>query len=292
MHTGACTRGRPAKLGSCPISRVRPWAALLLVRHVAYFHVDCSWYEPSLESIGPFSCYIADGVLHISWYDHEGIITTNGFNLAKYFDYYLALLFILQRFDRSAWGRLEDKDLRSDRNGTKDETSISVGGKEFTFNMMVNANVLRKPFAIGGRATTLYRSQMEGDQVPRHVIKFSWKEATRESEKSILEKIHKRLKSSLPVDSAEEVFDESDDLLSYLPEVVAGTETKISTRTIRDDLKITSNPRELVVIVFVMLDGTIEQLQGAEYWQVFWDCLRCEFALCPLVHFSYKHNRS
>ena len=88
-----------------------------------------------------------------------------------------------------------------------------------------------------------------------------------------------------------EVFDESDDLLSYLP-VVAGVETKPSTRTIRDDLKITSHPRELVVIVFVMLDGMIRQLQGEEYWQVFWDCLRCEFALWPLVCFSYKHNRS
>jgi hypothetical protein len=89
-----------------------------------------------------------------------------------------------------------------------------------------------------------------------------------------------------------QVLDENDDLLSYLPEVVAGVETKISTKTIRDDLGITSHPRELVVIVFVMLDGTIRELKGEEYWQVFWDCLRCEFALCPLVRFSYKHNRS
>ena len=49
-------------------------------------------------------------------------------------------------------------------------------------------------------------------------------------------------------------------------------------------------PREFVVIV--LLDGMIRQLQGEEYWQVFWDCLRCEFALCPLVRFPYKHNRS
>jgi hypothetical protein len=89
-----------------------------------------------------------------------------------------------------------------------------------------------------------------------------------------------------------EVLDESDDLLSYLPEVVAGVETNISTKMIRDDLGITSHPRELVVIVFVMLDGTIRQLKGEEYWQVFWDCLRCEVALCPLVRLSYKHNRS
>jgi len=154
--------------------------------------------------------------------------------------------------------------------------------------MKVDENVLRKPFAIGGRATSLYRCQMEGDQAPRHVIKCNWKEATQKSEQFILKDVRERLRkqASLPVDpETGEVFDESDDLRSYLPEVVAGVETEISTRTIRDDLKIRSHPRELVIIVFVMLDGTINQLQGEEYWQVFWDCLRCEFALCPLVRF-------
>ena len=74
--------------------------------------------------------------------------------------------------------------------------------------------------------------------------------------------------------------------------MVAGVETEISTKMTRDNLGITSYPHELVVIVFVRLDGTINQLEGEEYWQVFWDCLRCEFALCPLVRISYKHNRS
>lgn len=95
----------------------------------------------SLESVGPFSRRIADGVLYISWYDHKGIIMTNGLNLAKYFDYYLALLFILQRFDRSDWGQLEDENLRSDRNRTNDETRISVENKEFTSDM--NVEVIR-----------------------------------------------------------------------------------------------------------------------------------------------------
>ena len=83
------------------------------------------------------------------------------------------------------------------------------------------------------------------------------------------------------------MFDESDNLLSYLPEVVAGVETDISTKTIRDDLGIQSHPRELVVIVFMSLDGTIRQLEGEEYRQVFWDCLRCEFALPPCPLFLY-----
>ena len=294
------TGARPVRLGSYPISRVWPWAALLLVRHLTYIHTDCSWYEPSLKSVDQFSCRIADGVLHISWYDHEGIITITGLNLARYFDYYLALLFILQRFDRSTWGRLEDGNLGSDRNGSEDETIISVEDKEFTFNIKVDDNVLRKPLAIGGRATSIYRAQIDGDQAPRHVIKFNWKESIRQSERFILQEIQRRVQdpefmkqNSLPIDpGAGEVFDESDNLLSYLPEVVAGVETNISTKMIRDDLGVTSHPRQLVVIVFMRLDGTIRQLEGEEYWQVVWDCLRCEFALCPLVRFSYKRNRS
>jgi hypothetical protein len=106
---------------------------------------------------------------------------------AEDFDYFLALLFILRRFDRSAWGRLGDENLRSNRYGTKDETTISVGGKEFTFNMKVDDDVLRKPFAIGGRATGNHRSQMGGDQAPSHVIKSNWKEATRNSKPFIFE---------------------------------------------------------------------------------------------------------
>ena len=35
---------------------------------------------------------VSDGVLRISWYDHKGITTINGFSLSKYLDYYLVLL--------------------------------------------------------------------------------------------------------------------------------------------------------------------------------------------------------
>ena len=73
-------------------------------------------------------------------------------------------------------------------------------GKKFTFNMKVDKNVLRKPFAIGGRATSLYTPQMVDDQAPRHVVKFNWKEATRKSEHFILQEIAKRLQNPLLVD--------------------------------------------------------------------------------------------
>jgi len=57
-----------------------------------------------------------------------------------------------------------------------------VDEKVFIFNMKVDENVLHKLFALGGRATNLYRCRMGADQEPRHVIKFNWKEATRISE--------------------------------------------------------------------------------------------------------------
>src|SRR5258706_2634032 len=50
-----------------------------------------------------------------------------------------------------------------------------------------------------------------------------------------------------------------------------GVETDISTNTIRKAL-------QLVVIVFVKLDGIICRLNGEEYWKVFWDCFRCKSA--------------
>ena len=91
--------------------------------------------------------------------------------------------------------------------------------------------------------------------------------------------------NSSPVDpETGEVFDESDELLSYLPEVAA-VEMEISTKIICDDLGITSHPRELVAIVFVKLDGTINQLKGEEYWQVFGIAFAVSLLSAPLSAF-------
>lgn len=236
-----------------------------------------------------------DGVLHISWYDHEGIITTNGFRLSEYLRYYLALLYIFQRFDRSAWGRCGDENLRSDiPTGGFKETTVTIDGKEFTFDPTEKDNVLRKPFAIGGRATTVYTCQGTGEQEPGHVIKFTWKEESRLPEWEILDEIKKKVEKEEVTGKGsrltkaikkryQHVLDEKDSLLSYLPTVVASVETDISTKTIRKFLDLESRPRQLVAIVFVKLDGVISRLKGEEYWQVFWDCFRCKSAaLCFL----------
>jgi Fungal protein kinase len=339
------------------------------------FHNECC----------PCSYGTLEGVLHISWYDHKGIITTNGFSLASHINHFIALLFIFQQFDRSNWGRCGDSNLRNDRemDGVK-ESIVSVDGKKFKFDPTNNNNVLRKSFAIGGQATGLYRCSGIGDQEMGYVIKFNWKEKSRLSEREVLEEIRKQVgatlmppssatstapnslpsmkKSAHPLEwTVEQVLewlrshgcqrllnsiqklhqpasitsllnpgahsqkfaqwvcsqgsigllianaiedlhqlasitslpnpvthihniaglsqDKDNDLLSYLPEIVAGVETDISTEPIRKDLGLESHPCQLVVIVFIELDGIIRELKGEEYWQVLWDCICCESAL-------------
>jgi len=260
--------------------------------------------NPFYDGCCPCSYRTLEGVLHISWYDHEGIITTNGFSLSGHIDYYLALLFIFQRFDRSAWGRCGDGNLRNNRktDGIK-ESIVSIGDQEFEFDPTNDDNVLRKPFAIGGRATSVYRCSGVGEQEASYVIKFNWKEESRLSEREILEDIRRRVQSEQAVGYAALMFkmfqkivglvqDDGDDLLSYLPEVVAGAETDISTKTIREDLGLESHPRHLVVIVSVKLDGVIRHLGGEEYWQVFWDCMRCESAVLHSLSSELMCTRS
>ena len=141
----------------------------------------------------------------------------------------------------------------------------------------------------------MYRCSDVERQGPRYVIKFSWKEESRLSESQIYEEIRARVTREKPMPHATPTpaapltaspvpsgithagsLDEEDDLLSYLPEVVTGAETTISTSSIREALGLKSHPRRLVMIAFVELDGVIKCLKGAEYWQVLWDCIRCE----------------
>src|SRR5258706_4318108 len=282
---------------------------MLLIRHVACFQLDSGWYGISLhDTSSPCSYHVLDGVLHISWYDREGIITTNGFSLSKYLEYYLALLYIFQRFDRSGWGRWDDN-LRNKRN-TKESTVSFADGKDFTFDPTNGKNVLHKPFSIGGRATTVYACQGIGEREPGHVIKFNWKEESRLSEWKILEEIGTRVRQRVEQEKeasyiaristafqnrVQNVLDEDDSLLSYLPEEVAGMETDNSTKTIRDYLRLESQPRRLVIIVFVKLDGMISGLNGKEYWQDFWGCFRCKSAalcfLCSRLMWIQGHKR-
>ncbi|KAG8867002.1 hypothetical protein FRC20_006967 [Serendipita sp. 405] len=216
-----------------------------------------------------------DTTLYISWYDHEGIITTQGFDVAKHLSHYLALLFILQRFNHSNWGRCGHPCFDTTRHGQSGiSTSLDtkIGEKAFSVDM-TERGLVHKTLAIAGRASCVRTCHMKGGDLytdPKYVIKSSWKEKTRQSEGKIMDTILEKAEGDpkiidfLPVFIAHEVFPD------------------ISTSGIRDCLKINSSPREFVIVVMVKLDGRISDLRGDNLWYAFWDCFHCHYRLWKL----------
>lgn len=199
-------------------------------------------------------------IIYISWYDHEGIITTSGFDIAKFPSYYFALLFILQRFDRADWGRCSHPSLDT----TTDK--FTVDRKEFVIDAL-----LSKSLAIGGRASMVLECQEE--EAPPRVVKFEWKDSSRQSEGETL--ITARARARERGNSA---------LLSNIPEVVAAeTFSNVSTSRVRKALGIKTHSREFTALVMTKLDGRISELQGWELWDVLWKVIDSEsLFLCVL----------
>ncbi len=142
---------------------------------------------------------------------------------------------------------------------------VKVEGKTFAFNPA--GKPLYKTLAINGRGTTVWPCQMQtatgewtGD---KYVIKFLWKEEKRQSEGEILRYIVKKAEGRK-------------EILDYLPTMIASEVFKtISTEGIRKAVNISSAPRELVVSVSLRLDGSIDELEPDELWNVWWDCFEC-----------------
>ncbi|KAG8858349.1 hypothetical protein FRB91_009934 [Serendipita sp. 411] len=141
---------------------------------------------------------LIDTTLYISWYDHEGIITTEGFDVAKYLSYYLALLFILQRFNRSDWGRCGHSNFMTTPQGKQENPSLShevkIKDKTFLVNL-TEAGLVHKGWALSGRSSCLRTCKMKGANgwsAEKYVIKFGWKEKTLTSEGDIMRQIQQK----------------------------------------------------------------------------------------------------
>jgi hypothetical protein len=110
------------------------------------------------------------------------------------------------------------------------------------------------------------------------VVKFSWVENTRIREHEVYHKI-------------EAVAQMDSNVKGHVPDLVAhhvfdGTSTSV----IRDALGVfTPRSRLLVAIVFKRLDGTIQDLSGAEYWKVYWETFLCEFAFSHHISTRYSY---
>ncbi|KAG8842572.1 hypothetical protein FRC20_004338 [Serendipita sp. 405] len=230
----------------------------------------------SFDITHTFIFVLIDTTLYISWYDHEGIITTSGFDVAKYLSHYLALLYILQRFNRNDWGRCEDPRLDTNPRGdhsnrpSPDKLVVTVQGKKFTFDL--ENRPVHKTLAISGRTTSVWDCEMqEGDKWKgNYVIKFSWKEKSRESEGEIMNQILEKANNR-------------PEIINYIPRFIAcEVFSGISTKDIRTSLGVDSHTREFVVVVMEKLDGKISDLEGDEFWDVIWDCFDCHYHLWKL----------
>ncbi|KAG8751043.1 hypothetical protein FRC14_008182, partial [Serendipita sp. 396] len=229
-----------------------------------------------------FTIILENTVFYISWYDREGILTTSGIDIAYHLEYYLALLFILQRFNRTDWGRTGHPQLVTTPRANAGEkrsgmTRIEVEGKKFVFDTANPEALLHKSVAIRGRNTTVWEGQLvlENDEFSseKYAIKFSWKEKTRKSEAEILRLITERAKGRR-------------DILDYLPLVVAShVFSDVETGAIRAYMNVLEPkraPRELVVTVTTKLKGRITELEPDDVWHVWWDCFKCHYKLWKL----------
>ncbi|KAG9052472.1 hypothetical protein FS842_009798 [Serendipita sp. 407] len=229
-----------------------------------------------------FTIILENTVFYISWYDREGILTTSGIDIAYHLEYYLVLLFILQRFNRTDWGRTGHPQLVTTPRANAGEkcsgmTRIEVEGKKFVFDTANPKALLHKSMAIRGRNTTVWEGQLvlENDEFSseKYAIKFSWKEKTRKSEAEILRLITERANGQR-------------DILDYLPLVVAShVFSDVETGAIRAYMNVLEPkraPRELVVTVTTKLKGRITELEPDDVWHVWWDCFKCHYKLWKL----------
>jgi hypothetical protein len=97
------------------------------------------------------------------------------------------------------------------------------------------------------------------------VLKFSWVEETRVQEHKVYEKI-------------KDIAQTDSDVEGHVPDLVAHHAfDNTCTSIIRDALGVvTGRSRLLIANVFKRLDGTIRDLSGADYWDVYWETFLCE----------------
>ncbi|KAK1230506.1 hypothetical protein PQX77_006434 [Marasmius sp. AFHP31] len=130
---------------------------------------------------------ITDTVLHLWYFDREGPIQTSGFDFILELPYFLAFLYLLQRFQTKHWGfipemRSDGTDMRYPTPGKDGEKSVFAlkGPEMHTYK-----------YGLSGRCTrtkegTFMHDQREG------ILKLSFPEISRESESSIIEEATKR----------------------------------------------------------------------------------------------------
>ena len=136
---------------------------------------------------------------------------------------------------------------------------------------------LRRHFALIGRCTRMY-SVTSSSQDPRDklktllgtdlVLKISWPEETRTSEKAIIEQA---------------AMCDNENVRGHLPDLVWSCDLETySTNSIRDQLHIfkpASTRRRVVRVMLFRRLHPLTELTGEAFWSAFWQCFRCKQTL-------------
>ena len=211
------------------------------------------------------------------YYDRQGIIQVGGFNFVQDLPRFLVLLYALQRFELSDWGRNPAFTVHESPAGDKIEKHTVVLKESFTFTLHPSNS---RRLAMKGRATAVM--EVSCDKLLHKgsmVAKLYWAEETRISEVDILKKVKQAEKNIV--------------VKGHVPDLLFEYKFPLSTATVRQKLDfdktstVTSKgSRTFWFLVFPKLQP-IKELQGNELFSAWRQCVLCKFN-CLLLFLVLK----
>lgn len=208
------------------------------------------------------------------YYDRQGIIQVGGLNFVQDLPRFLVLLYALQRFNLSDWGRNEAFTLHesAEKNTIKEHTIVLKQEEEsFTFTLNSSSGKRVKHLAMKGRATDVMEVSCDelrnklGPIADSMVVKLYWGEEARLSEVTILEEVMKV---------------NSEDVKGHVPYLLFSYKFPISTSSVRkalgfDETASGKGSRKLLFLVFPKL-WPIKELKRDELYNAWCQCVLCK----------------
>lgn len=226
---------------------------------------------------------IVDNIVWVWYYDRQGIIQSSGINFMKDLPRFMVLLYALQRFNLSDWGRNTEFDEvveqgvhKTTLNGVVVKEGVhktDLGGVDLVIHASSKERVTH--YGLQGRATNVFpvTSEKLSTEFPdikkdRMVAKIFWAEEDRISEPEILKKV-------------DEIAAKESDVEGHVPQLLWYCRFPNPTRAVREALGIPEakkGSRVLYILVFRKLDP-ITALYGIELFDVWRQCILCHIAL-------------
>lgn len=211
------------------------------------------------------------------YYDRQGIIQVGGFDFVEEFPRFLVLLYALQRFELSDWGRNPAFTMHESPALDKIEkhtVAVMQRGKLFTWTLQPSSH---HRLALKGRATAVMEASSDEQPEESMIAKLYWAEETRRSEVDIITMI--------------KAFDNEPDIKGHVPDLHFGHEFPLSTATVRKQLRFDDNTsnqgsRTFRFLVFRKLQP-ITELQHDVMFRVWSQCVLCKL-ICLLLFLVVK----